>query len=115
MSAPVAAPALPAPAVVERHVRKPRPAVAPVVEEKPAREESEPAVEEKPVPLPDAGATGGVEAPGGEPVPAEDEEPLLADEEPDAAGGESEPAAGPEITPEPVAAPASQPPPPSRR
>ena len=115
VSAPVAAPALPAPAVVERRVRKPRPAVAPAVEEKPAREEPEPVAEERPAPLPDAGATGGVEAPRDESVPAEDEDPLPADEEPDAAGGESEPAAGPEITPEPVAAPASQAPPPSRR
>ncbi|HET9737645.1 MAG TPA: sigma-70 family RNA polymerase sigma factor [Solirubrobacteraceae bacterium] len=119
VSAPVAAPAPPAPAVVERRVRTPRPAVAPAVEEKPARDEpepvAEPVAEEEPLPLPDAGETGGVEAPGDEPVPAEDENPVLADDEPAAGDGGSGPTTEPEITAEPAAAPASQPPPPSRR
>jgi hypothetical protein len=120
VSAPAAGPAAPAPAAVERRVRRPRPVVVPAVEKEPVRDEPErvakPVVDEEVEPLPDAGETGGVEAPAGEPVPAdEDEAPALAEDEPVSEEEPEPPATEAEVTAEPAAAPASQAPPPSGR
>jgi RNA polymerase sigma factor (sigma-70 family) len=111
-AAPVAAADRVVAPVVERRVSKPRPAAVPVVDEKPAKAEPEAAAEpadEELEPLPEAGETGGVEAPAGDSVPGEDEEPAVTEDE--AATSDDDPqepvgSAGPPA--EPAAAPASQ-------
>jgi RNA polymerase sigma factor (sigma-70 family) len=111
-AAPVAAAARVVAPVVERRVSKPRPAAVPVVDEKPAKAEPEAAVEpadEELEPLPEAGETGGVEAPAGDSVTGEDEEPVVTEDE--AATSDDDPqepvgSAGPPAGP--AAAPASQ-------
>jgi RNA polymerase sigma factor (sigma-70 family) len=118
-AAPAAAPA-PAAPVVDRPLRRPRPAPVPAVVEAPApasEEKPEPAAEEL-EPLPAAGETGGVEAPAGEAELGDEEAvpPAAGDEEADA---EQEPAVAPAVadapTAEPASAPPAQTPPPSRR
>ncbi len=118
-AAPAAAPAVAAP-VVDRLVRRPRPAPVPAAVDEPApaaEEKPEPAAEEL-EPLPAAGETGGVEAPAGEADPADEEAvpPAVGDEEADAG---QDPAVAPAVadapTAEPASAPPAQTPPPSRR
>jgi RNA polymerase sigma factor (sigma-70 family) len=118
VSAAAVTPAVGAAPVVERRVLRRRPAVVPALDEKPAaakpgaEPEMEPAVEEEAEPLPQVGETGGVEAPAGEPVPAdEDEAPPLAVDEPVADDEPEPPATEVAVTAEPAAAPASQAPP----